>query len=58
MGTKIRSFQIKGSLYVVIISFTRKMRAQFVFPYEKGYITNILNSADFVKTEEFFGERA
>lgn len=47
---------VKGN-YVVIIRFTRKMKAKFVTAYEKDDITNILNSPNFVKTEEFFGDK-
>lgn len=46
---------VKGN-YVVIIRFTGLLRAKFVTAYEKEDIENILNSPDFVKTTEYFGE--
>ena len=44
---------VKGN-YVVIIRFTKKMKAKFVTAYEKDDISNILASPDFVKTDDFF----
>ena len=44
---------VKGN-YVVIIRFTGKLKASIVTAYEKEDISNILNSPDFEKTDEFF----
>ncbi|MFA4980074.1 MAG: hypothetical protein WC589_21345 [Sphingobacterium sp.] len=44
---------VKGN-YVVIIRFTKKLKAKFVTAYEKEDISNILASPDFVKTNDFF----
>jgi len=46
---------VKGN-YVVIIRFTGKFKAKLVTAYEKNDIDNILESPDFQKSEEFFGE--
>lgn len=46
---------VKGN-YVVIIRFTGLLKAKLVTAYEKNDIENILNSEDFVKTVEFFGD--
>lgn len=48
---------VKGN-YVVIIRFTGMLKAKFVTAYEKDDISNILNSPDFIKCKEFFGEKA
>ncbi len=43
---------------MVIIRFTGMLKAKFVTAYEKDDISNILNSPDFIKCKEFFGEKA
>ncbi|HXI01441.1 MAG TPA: hypothetical protein VNI52_14325 [Sphingobacteriaceae bacterium] len=48
---------VKGN-YVVVIRFTALLKGKFVTAYEKDDITNILNSPDFIKTKEFFGDKA
>ncbi len=46
---------VKGN-YVVIIRFLGLLKAKFVTAYEKENVDNILNSPDFERTEEYFGE--
>ena len=48
---------VKGN-YVVVIRFTGVLRAKLITAFEKQDINNILNSPDFEKTVEFFGDRA
>jgi hypothetical protein len=48
---------VKGN-YVVIIRFTGLLKAKLVTAYEKTDIENILNSPDFERSTEFFGEEA
>ena len=48
---------VKGN-YVVIIRFISLLKAKFVTAYEKDDIENILNSPDFIRTKEFFGDKA
>lgn len=46
---------VKGN-YVVIIRFVGKLKAKFVTAYEKEDVTNILQSPNFERSEEFFGK--
>jgi hypothetical protein len=48
---------VKGN-YVVIIRFTGLLKAKLVTAYEKEDIQNILDSPDFEKSTEFFGDGA
>jgi hypothetical protein len=45
---------VKGN-YIVVIRFTGLLKAKFVTAFEKNDIENILNSPDFIRSEEFFG---
>jgi hypothetical protein len=46
---------VKGN-YVVVIRFTGVLRARLVTAYEKSDIGNIINSPNFERTGEYFGE--
>jgi len=46
---------VKGN-YVVVIRFTGILKAKLVTAYEKNDIENILDSPDFERSDEFFGE--
>ena len=47
---------VKGN-YILIIRFTGLLKARLVSAYEKNDIENILESPDFIKSEEFFGKK-
>lgn len=46
---------VKGN-YVVIITFTGFLKANFVTAYEKNDIENILHAPDFERSEKYFGK--
>jgi hypothetical protein len=46
---------VKGN-YIVVIRFTGILKASIVTAFEKEDIENILNSPDFERSKEFFGD--